>query len=208
MFRILTIGREYGSGGAAIARLVADRLKWKLLDSALATEVAARAKVDPALARQYDEAVDTWMHRVARASLWQGAFDGVAPVQPEQLWDAETMARLTASLIREAHGRGECVIVGRGSQCVLQDQADVFHAYVYAPWKQRLARVAARSPQLADPAAYIREMDHSRAEYVRRNYENNWTDPHLYHLMISSTLGEETAAALIVAAMQAPARNE
>jgi cytidylate kinase len=202
MFRILTIGREYGSGGAAIARLAAERLQWKLLDSAIVSEVAARAKVDPALARQYDEAVDSWMHRVARASLWQGGFEGVASIRPTELWDAQTMARLTASMMLEAHQQGNCVIVGRGSQCVLQNQVDVFHAYVYAPWQERMARVSGRSPEVADPAAYIREMDQVRAEYVRRNYGCTWKDPHMYHLMISSKLGEAAAANVIVAAMQ------
>ena len=52
MFRVVTVGREFGSGGAAIARQVAERLGWKLLDDALVRDIAARARIDPELARQ------------------------------------------------------------------------------------------------------------------------------------------------------------
>ncbi len=201
MFRVVTVGREFGSGGAAIARQVAQRLSWKLLDGALVRDVAARAKIDPDLARKYDEAVDPWLHRVSRAALWQGAFEGVASVGEGDFLDAETMARLAATLIEQAHAEGNCVIVGRGGQCVLQNRPDAFHVYIYAPWSERVARVRARAPGLADPEEHIRSVDRTRSEYVRRNYGCSWADPHLYHLLISSQLGEGPAASLIAAAV-------
>jgi cytidylate kinase len=204
MFRVVTVGREFGSGGAAIARRVADRLGWRLLDDALVRDIAARARVHPELARTYDEAVDSWLHRISRASLWQGAFEAVASSGESDFLDAETMARLAATLIEQAHEQGECVIVGRGGQCVLQSRQDVFHVYVYAPWGEKVARVRARDPKLQDPEGHIRSVDRMRAEYVRRNYGCTWADPHLYHLLISSLLGEEAVASLIAAAVQAP----
>jgi cytidylate kinase len=204
MFRVVTVGREFGSGGAAIARRVADRLGWRLLDEALVRDIAARAKIDADLARKYDEAVDSWLHRIGRASLWQGAFEAVASVKESDFLDAVTMARLAATLIVQAHAQGDCVIVGRGGQCVLQNRPDVFHVYIYAPWAEKVARVRARDPELEDPEEYIRSVDRRRAEYVRQNYGCTWADPHLYHLLISSQLGEETVASLIVAAVNAP----
>ena len=55
MFRVVTVAREYGSGGAGIAQLLADRLDWKLLDRCLVEKIAQVARVEPKLAEQYDE---------------------------------------------------------------------------------------------------------------------------------------------------------
>ena len=74
MSRVLTVAREYGSGGGHIACTVAERLGWNLLDKALVEAIARSAQVDPDLARQYDERVDSWLHRISRRSLWHGAF--------------------------------------------------------------------------------------------------------------------------------------
>lgn len=204
MFRVLTISREFGSGGGAIARLAAARLNWKLLDNALIEEIARRSHIDPALARRFDERVDSWVHRVARNSLWHGALEGVAAVDSQTYFDAEVMTQLSTSLIREAYQQGGCVIVGRGAQCILQKAEDVFHAYVYAPLPARIARIQERTDH-GNPEALIRESDAIRAQYVERHYGCRWSNPHLYHLMVSSEIGEERAAETILTAMGVPA---
>ena len=66
MYRVLTVAREYGSGGGHIARIVSEKLGWNLLDRALVEGIARSAQVDPDLAHRYDERVDSWLHRVSR----------------------------------------------------------------------------------------------------------------------------------------------
>ncbi|MCZ2146819.1 MAG: cytidylate kinase-like family protein [Bryobacterales bacterium] len=202
MYRVLTVAREFGSGGASIAKLAAERLGWKLLDNALVMQIAAAARVEPELARRFDEQVDGWLHRVSRLALWQGGFEGVAAPDAANVFDARTQASLAANLIREARRQGECVVVGRAGQCILQGEADAFHVFVYAPWRQKVARVRKRVGERVDPAELIRTTDRMRNEYVRLNYGCDWKDPHMYHLMVSSCIGEETAAAAILAAMR------
>jgi cytidylate kinase len=201
MFRVLTISREFGSGGGQVARLAADRLGWKLLDRNLIDEIARAAHVDPELVRQFDERIDSWLHRISRRSLWHGALEGVAALDDTTCFDAETMTALAGSLIREAHQQGGCVVVGRGAQCILQKEEDVFHAYIYAPWREKVRRVRARVPSASDVAELIRSTDQRRAAFVRLNYGCEWANPHLYHMMICSSLGEERAAEAIVCAM-------
>jgi cytidylate kinase len=205
MFRVLTVAREFGSGGAEIARIVAGRLSWKLLDSALIAEIAEKAKIDPDVARRFDERVDAWMHRLVRTALRHGPPEAPALVAETAFFDAAATARITHELIREAHRLGNCVIVGRGALCVLQREADVFHSFVYAPWHDKLARVRHRLPQVAKPEELIRATDAQRAEYVRVNFRCQWQNPHLYHLLLCSSLGEDAVASLIVAAMSPPA---
>jgi len=195
--RVITVSREFGSGGAAIAAALARRLSWQLLDQALVDEVARAAHVDPELARTYDERLDTWMHRVAKTALWHGAPYGVTTSAEKDYFDADTMAALESGLIEEAAARGNCVIVGRGAQCLLQRNSDVFHVFIYAPLHLRAGRVQARM-NCSDPHETVREMEKRRAEYVRSRFGCDWRDPHLYDLMISSKLGEEIVVSTIL----------
>ena len=201
MYRVLTVAREYGSGGARIGGLAAARLGWNLLDSALIDEIARAAHVDPALARRFDERVDTWMHRLSRHGLWFGAFEGAAPLAKTEVFDAETMAQLTRALIEHAYEVGNCVVVGRGAQCILQTCPEAFHVFVYAPWADKVARVTRRVGEGTDAPELIRGMDTERARYVRLNFGQNWADRHLYDLLVSSKPGDEATASIILAAM-------
>ena len=114
MYRILTVAREYGSGGARIAALAAALLGWRLLDSALIDEIARAAHVDPALARRFDERVDTWLHRLSRHGLWFGAFEGVLDIfgmsagGGEEVGDRR-VARVGHDLARGGRDGGVCL---------------------------------------------------------------------------------------------------
>ena len=202
MFRVLTVAREYGSGGGSIARKIAEQLGWNLLDKALVEQVARAAQVDSQLAQRHDERVDSWLHRISRRSLWHGSFEGVATVADAEFFDAETTAALERNLINEAHARGNCVIVGRGAQCVLQDRRDAFHVFVHAPLSERIARVRERAPATEDIARLIRDTDQRRADHIRMYFGCHWKNLHLYHMLISSELGEENVARMIIEAIQ------
>ncbi len=201
-YRALTIAREYGSGGARIAGIVAERLGWRLLDSALIDEIARRAQVNPELARGYDERVDSWLHRLSRRALWHGGPAAVAALAETDVFDAETMAQLAEAAIEHAYEIGNCVIVGRGGQCILQSRPDVFHVFVYAPPAEKLVRLRARLGSTSDLEKLMRTMDDERAGFVRLRFGQDWTDRHLYNLLISSQPGEQAVADTILSAMR------
>ncbi len=195
MYRALTLAREYESGGDRIAALVAQRLGWKLLDSALIEEIANLAHVDPQLAREFDERVDSWLHRVSRRALWHGGFDAVAVLPETAVFDSETMARLARAAIEHAWETGNCVIVGRGSQCILHGRPEVFHVFLFA---------AGATGPTADAAGWVRAVDAERARYVQMNFGRNWRDPRLYDLSINSRLGDDLAVSTILTGMGNP----
>lgn len=203
-FRVVTVAREYGSGGAEIAARLATRLGYQLLDRTLIGRIAEAARIDPEVAARLDEHIDPWVERVSRA-LWRGGFEAVAPVDEGDVVDAERLAVLTGRVINEAAGVGECVIVGRGSQCVLRGRPDVFHVFVHGPRQERLARLRARLGPGRDVEAALEQTDRERTAYVRRNFGESWLDPRLYHLMLDSSLGEDTVVATILAGLGAGA---
>jgi cytidylate kinase len=199
MFRVITISREYGSGGESLAGILASRLDWRLVDDALVTEIARKAKITADVARRCDESLDPWFQRLLKA-LWRGGFEGAASRVDADAFDAEAMARLWNRLILESAELGDCVIVGRGGQCLLQRRRDTFHVSVYAPIRDRVRRIRERQPRESDPEAVARSTDAMRAAYVQRHFGQDVTNYHLYHLMICSTIGLENAADTIMAA--------
>ena len=204
MYRALTVAREYESGGDRIAALVGKRLGWEILDSALIEEIANVAHVDPQLAREFDERVDSWFHRISRRALWHGGFDSVAVLPETAVFDAETMALLARAAIEHTWETGNCVIVGRGSQCILQNHSDTFHVFIYAPFGDRVASARQHIRSAGDAPGWVRAMDAERSRYVQMNFGQNWRDPHLYDLMISSKLGDELVASMILSGMGIP----
>ena len=203
MFRVVTVAREYGSGGGRIAQLLAGRLGWKLVDRCLVEKIAETAKIAPQVAEKFDERPDPWFDRLAEA-FWQSpGLRGYIRGQVPGRFDGEVAAHLTRRIIEEAAEIGDCVIVGRGSQCILQQREDAFHVFVYAPRGERLARLLLRDTQLskAEAEKKLDAQDSIRAAYVRGHYGEDWQNRHLYHLMISSCLGEKEAVSIILSAL-------
>lgn len=199
MFNVITVSREYGSGGGIVAEMLSNRLDWKLVDRSLVTEVAQRAQIDPEVAARFDERVDPWFHRLVK-SLWRGGYEGVASSVDTDVIDSEAMTRIGAEIVREAASMGHCVIVGRGSQCLLRNRKDTFHVSVFGPYKGKVQRLRELLPPGSDVERAIEEMDHWRATYIKRNFDKDWKDRRLYHLVISSGLGLETVADTILCA--------
>ena len=182
-------------------------LGWKLLDHTLISNVAQAAQVDAGTVERYDEHVDSWWHRLNREGLQAWSIAAGVALEDARFFDADRTAELVQQCIAQAGVAGNCVIVGRGAECVLQDREDVLRVFIYAPWKERVARVRARVERGRDLKEVIGETDRERASYIRAYYGCEWKDPHLYHLMISSQIGIERAASTIVSAVLRSGRH-
>jgi cytidylate kinase len=198
MVRVITISREYGSGGAEVARMLGERLHWRLIDDSLSAQVAKRARTTAAEVECQEDLVDPWLHGIFKA-LWRGGFTGTATRTDHEL-DAESIAHLWHAVIREAAQGGECIVVGRGGQCLLQGRRDAFHVHIYAPLADRVKRLGPRLPRGTDIAAAARERDQMRYEYIRHHFRQEWHNPHLYHLMVCSSIGLDRAADAVLCA--------
>ena len=200
-YRVLTVSREFGSGGERIAQSIARRLNWKLLDAALIDEIACAAHVDAGVVSRFDEHIDNWLQRMNRQAMRGAALAAGIALEQEKCFDEDVMTDLTKQIILRAYEAGNCVIVGRGAQCILQTKADVFQVFVYAPLRVRIDRLRARLEPRTDIEARIRDIDAGRAHYLKLRFGKEWTNPHLYDLMISSGEDEEQTARVIEFAM-------
>ncbi len=200
-YRILTVNREFGSGGGRIAQTIAQNLGWKLLDKDIIDAIAYAAHVDAKVVRRYDEHVESWLTRINQQAMRSAALAAGLELRDNAVFDAEEMVKISQKIIEQAHAEGNCVIVGRGSQCVLQHKPDAFHVFVYAPHKERILRLRARLEKGADIEQRIRTVDAERAKYLQEYFSKHWLNPHLYDLMISSHEDEDATARVIQFAM-------
>ena len=200
-YRVLTVNREFGSGGGRIAQTIAQWLGWKLLDRDIIDAIAYAAHVDKNVVRHYDEHVDSWLRRINQQAMRSAALAAGLELGDDSVFDAEEMVKISQKIIEKAYTDGNCVIVGRGAQCVLQHKPDVYHVFVYAPLKERILRLRARLEKDADIEQRLRTVDGERAKYLQQYFGKSWCNLHLYDLMISSKADEDATARAIVFAM-------
>jgi cytidylate kinase len=201
-YRVLTVNREFGSGGGRIAQTIAGWLGWKLLDREIIDAIAYAAHVDANLVQHYDEHVVSWLRRLNQQAMRSAALAAGLELGEDSVFDAEEMVKITQKIVEQAYADGNCVIVGRGAQCVLQHKPDVYHVFVYAPLRDRILRLRNRLEKGANVEQRIRTVDTERAKYLQEYFGKNWCNMHLYDLMISSCENEDATARAILHAMQ------
>jgi cytidylate kinase len=205
--RVLTVNREFGSGGGRIAQTIAGWLGWKLLDRDIIDAIAYAAHVDTDVVQHYDEHVDSWLRRINQQAMRGAALAAGLELGDDAVFGADEMVKLTQKIVEEAYAEGNCVIVGRGAQCILQHKPNVFHVFVYAPYQERIERLRKRLKKGVNVEQRIRAVDEERAKYLQQYFGKCWNNPHLYDLMISSHEDEDSTARVILNAMTTEYKN-
>lgn len=200
MIRILTIEREYGSGGAEIAQRLAERLGWKLWDQLLTNEIARRMQCDCRVVEEHEEKRDPLFYRLVR-SFMRGSFEGSLNAPRLQIADTDCIREVAEKVVKGAAERGECVIVGRGSAYYLQDRGDTFHVFVYAPFEEKVRRLEAGGKSEAESIQLAESVDLDRAAFIKKYFGVEWPERHKFHLMVNSTVGTDAAVETILNSM-------
>lgn len=186
-YKVITISREYGSGGREIGRLVADRLGIDFYDWELVSRTAAESGMSEEKVKEFEESYSLLPF-----------YD---PMEPRETFSVEDRTYLTqCKVIRDMADKGPCVIVGRAAEHVLEGRDNVLTTFVYSDRERRINRVAAALNTTALEAdRKISKMDRQRSHYYHHYTGNTWGDPPNYHVMLNSgLLGIEGAADAIV----------
>jgi cytidylate kinase len=197
MIRVITIEREYGSGGAEIAKRVADRLGWKLWDQLLTNELARLMDCDCRVVEEHEEKRDPLFYRLLRAFM-RGSYEGSLNAPRLKMADTDCIREVAERVVKSAAEGGQCVIVGRGSAYYLQSRRDAFHVFVYAPLNEKVRRLRAGGKSESEALQLAETVDRDRAAFIKRYFGVEWPDRHRFQLMINSTIGEQTAVEIIL----------
>ena len=195
MKRIITISREFGSGGRSIGRLLAEQLGYDFYDQELTKEVARRSGLSPAFVEESGE------YASARSSLLF-ALATANQYSPESLSMPDKLYIAQTKLIEELAEKGGCVIVGRCADYVLRDRPDCLHVFIYADKESRARRIVERYGETdRSPEKRLNEKDQKRKVYYKNYTGRTWGQAQNYDLCLNSAaLGEERCAQLIAAA--------
>jgi cytidylate kinase len=201
MYRIVTVEREYGSGGGEIACELAKRLGWKLWDHALTEEIAKVANVECATVERCAERVDSTFQRLVKVFL-RGSHEHSMPLPGSEPFDTDRFVAVGRQVMKKAADAGDCVIVGRGAPYFLRQRADAFHVFLYAPYAEKLRRLLKVGKSHREAEELLDTIDRDRITFVKRYFNADWPTRCLYHLMINSAVGNENVISTILSTMR------
>jgi cytidylate kinase len=197
MIRVITVEREYGSGGGEIASAVAQRLGWKLWDQSLTNEIARLMECDCRVVEEHEEKRDPLFYRLLKAFM-RGSHEGSLNAPRLKMADTDCIREVAERVVKGAAERGACVIVGRGSAYYLQNRPDAFHVFVYAPFEEKVRRLKAGGKSQSEAVQLAETVDRDRAAFIKQYFGVEWPDRHRFHLMLNSTIGKEAAVETIL----------
>ena len=184
MNKIITIGREFGSGGRELGRRLARELNFDYYDKEILSEIAKHTSLSEEYVQQVVENQPRQLFpiTVGRSFLY---------VDTQPLQQASTVFRAQQEIIREMAERSNCVIVGRCADYILRDRKP-FRIFVYADMESRIQRCRARAEageKLTDREyrQQITKMDKARASYYSFYTDLKWGDKLNYELCVNTT---------------------
>ena len=187
--RIITISREFGSGGRTVGKQAAQKLSIPCYDQELIEKIAEESGFAPAYIKEQGEYVVRagWL-----SNALAGRFSNGLTTQ-DQLW------LLQRKVILELAEKGPCVIVGRCADYILREEADCLTAFIHADMEKRAQRIVqVYGEREESPEKRLRDKDKRRAAYYQMYTDMAWGDARHYHVALDSgALGSEKCGSIL-----------
>ncbi|MBQ7503750.1 MAG: cytidylate kinase-like family protein [Ruminococcus sp.] len=182
--RIITIARQFGSGGREIGEELAKALGVKCYDKELISLAAKESGVDPEVFKDVDEkATNSLLY-----SLSMGLYSFGNNYRGDSLPVNDKLYLLQHKIIKQIASEGSCVIVGRCADYVLRDKKNIVRLFICADMDYRIERaVELKGVKKAKAAQVINKTDKSRANYYNFYSGMKWGDPMNYDLCVNRT---------------------
>jgi len=215
---IITISRQYASGGDEIADRVGKVLGYPHFDKSMITQAAAEAGISEKEVFDYSEdthKVRSFMDRLFNRSVMMATgrvleSGGFAAYDLDVPLAEDIMLSLVQKAIQSAYQIGNMIIVGRGSQVILQGKPKAVHVRIEASMDYRIQTLKEKIKQSRqvfeadldvrrDAQDIILDRDAASADYIKRHYNHDWNDVQLYHVVLNmAKLSTERATQIIV----------
>lgn len=181
---VITISREYGSGGREIGERLAKELDLPFYDK----ELIFMAAKESGLSEEFIKKTE----QVKSTSFLYGLYMGA-----QQLPMSDQVFLVQSKIIRQVAEQGPCILVGRCADYVLRERKDLLNVFIHAPLEYRIRRVRDQYEKTGNLEDLIRKKDKKRAAFYNYFSQNKWGDARHYHLAISSQYGMDFAVGII-----------
>ena len=188
MSRVITISREFGSGGRTIGKKVAEKLNIPCYDAELITKIAEKSGFDQEyLTRNSEENGGGWLGNVFIRGNYYGRSN------EDYIWQAQS------EVILDLASKEDCVIVGRCADYILKGKADLLTVFIHASEEKRIERITnVYGIRAEDPAKRLRDKDKRRKAYHRFYTETEWGRAKHYTICLDSgEIGIDRCAEII-----------
>ncbi|HIU88407.1 MAG TPA: cytidylate kinase-like family protein [Candidatus Avilachnospira avistercoris] len=184
MRRIITISREFGSGGRELGRRLAEALQIAYYDQEIVTELIERTGFALDYVKQAEERIPVPLLPITTARTFGIGYNSVVE-QQLSIYNHES------DIIRELAEKSDCLIVGRCADYVLRDM-DPFRIFVYADIDSKLARCREKGPDAKNMSdrelrQKISSVDKKRSRYYQFYTDNLWGDKENYDLCVNTS---------------------
>ena len=192
--KVITISREFGSGGRSIGRAVAERLGYRFYDQEIIMQVAESSGLSKEIVEKYDEYAthkNSFLYSIA-VNAGSDGFGGLSLANQVQI--------AQANVIKQLAEEGNCVIVGRGADYVLRDREDCLHVFIRADIQSRAERVVKMYGETdVKIEDRLRDKDTKRRVFYRSFTLRDWGVCENYHLSLDSAkIGIDKCVDIIV----------
>ncbi len=182
---VITISREYASGGRAIGEKLAKELGIPFYNK----ELILLAAKESGLSEEYIKKTEQMKSTSFLYGLYMGA---------QQLPMNDQIFLVQSKIIREIAEEGPCVIVGRCADYILREREDLLNVFVHAPLSYRTERArTVYEKEASNMEDYVKKQDKKRASFYNYFSQNKWGDARHYHLAISSEYGIDFAVEVL-----------
>jgi cytidylate kinase len=192
--KIITVSREFGSGGRSVAKMAAERLGYAYCDNSVIAGVAREHGLSEVFVEEYGE------YAVSKSPLaFDFSIDGVNKYNPN-LSIYDQLFIFQHNYITDLAEKEPCVIVGRCADYILQERTDCLHVFFHADMNFRVDRVAhSAGAQFANPEKQLNDMDKRRKTYYQHYTDRRWGESKNYHICLNTGfIGLEQCADIIV----------
>jgi len=191
---IITISRQFGSGGRTVGRMVAEKLGIPFYDKELVEQISLESGFAPQFVEEHGE------HAPGKSRLSYAFAPQGVPGVMNGMSTADFLWHIQCSTIIQLAEAGPCVIVGRNADYILKDRADALHAYIHSDMEQRADRIVRLYGESEkSPQARLQEKDKRRALNYQHYTGRTWGAAENYDICINTgTIGIEAAVDMIV----------
>ena len=196
---VITIARQYGSGGRTVGQMLAKALNVEYYDKDLIIKASEESGINLDLFAGADEKPKNFFNRFKKKN-----YGGeVLPPSHKNFNSEENLFNYQAKIIRDLADKESCIIIGRAADYILKDRDNVISVFVHAPMDFLLEQAGKKiSLEGKDLERFIIHTDKTRAEYYRSHTGREWTDARNYDLCLdSSKLGFDKCVEEIIAYM-------
>ena len=182
---VITISRQFGAGGKTLGKMIADKLGYTFADTDIIQAIAKEANVSAAWVESFEKEAGSRLSRVISGMVSQRWVDRILADDYGYL-DEKIYLDYLVLMIAQAADEGDVVILGRGSQYILNDHPDAYHILLIDQLDHRIKFIMDRYNFSEKKAARVVQAEEKRrATLYSKLHKKDYDDPALYHLVLN-----------------------